>query len=518
MSRAIVLLTSLSLTALIFTSCAPGGDKTASGPTRTIAIVELLQESNSFSEVPTTEAMFRSTSLLRGAEIIPFSKKEKLELGGCIAAVEKHGRGEFEIVPILKARSMSGGPLERTLYENLKKEIVSGLGKMDRLDGIYLSLHGAMGVQGMRDPEGDLLSAIRSRVSATVPIGVTFDLHANITKKRMETATFVIGYRTNPHRDHYDVGYSAGEILMKTIRGEVKPVMAWRKMKLLKGGGINVDFLAPMRPIFKAMRKMEKDPRVLSVSDFPVHIWLDDPELGWSTVAVTDGDPALAGKLADEIADKNWEVRDAPHPRRSTPREAIAIARSKKVARMLGTVVFCDTSDAVGTGTPGENTWILKSLVEEAPDLVSYVPVRDGEAAASVYAKELNENTSVSVGGKLDKIYNRPFVFTGTLIHKSEGRLGKTVILRDRGVHLIITEHPDSTPRPSYFTDLGLSLWKADIVVVKNLFPFRFFYLLYNRKTVNVMTPGLSNVDVFSLDYRSIPRPIYPLDKIDTWR
>jgi hypothetical protein len=55
-------------------------------------------------------------------------------------------------------------------------------------------------------------------------------------------------------------------------------------------------------------------------------------------------------------------------------------------------------------------------------------------------------------------------------------------------------------------------------VVVKNLFPFRFFYLLYNRKTVNVMTPGLSNVDVFSLDYRSIPRPIYPLDKIDTWR
>ncbi|MCU0845019.1 MAG: M81 family metallopeptidase [Spirochaetes bacterium] len=518
MRRILVLLVSLSLTALSLPSCAPQKEEASRGPVKTIAIVELLQESNSFSSVPTTEAMFRSTSLLRGANIIPFSKKEKLELGGCIAAIEKLGRGEFEIVPVLKARSMSGGPLERALYDSLKKEIVSGLKKIDRLDGVYLSLHGAMGVQGLRDPEGDLLAAIRSEVSATVPVGVTFDLHANITQKRMKMATFIIGYRTNPHRDHYDVGYSAGEIIMKTIRKEVKPVMAWRKMKLLKGGGMNVDFLSPMRPIFKAMRKMEKDPRILSVSNFPVHIWLDDPELGWSTVAVTDGDRALAEKLADKIAEMNWEVRDAPHPHGSTPREAIAIARSKNIARMLGTVVFCDASDAVGTGTPGESTWILKSLVEEAADLVSYVPVRDGEAAARAYAKELNENISVSVGGKLDKTYNRPFVFTGILVHKSEGRLGKTVILRDRGVHLIITEQPDSTPRPSYFTDLGLSLWKADIVVVKNLFPFRFFYLLYNRKTVNVMTPGLSNVDVFSLDYRVIPRPIYPLDKIDSWR
>ena len=408
MHRALLLATSLFLTALILPACAPRQEEASRGPVKTIAIVELLQETNSFSQVPTTEAMFRSTSLLRGADIIPFSKKEKLELGGCIAAVEKLGRGEFKIVPVLKARSMSGGPLERALYESLKKEIISGLKKTDHLDGIYLALHGAMGVLGMRDPEGDLLAAIRREISATVPIGVTFDLHANLTCKRMEAATFVIGYRTNPHRDHYDVGYSAGEILMKTINGEVKPVMAWRKMRLLKGGGMNVDFLAPMRSVFKAMRKMEKDARVLSVSDFPVHIWLDDPELGWSTVAVTDGDRALAEKLAEEIADRNWEVRDAPHPHGSTAEEAIAIARSKNIARKLGTVVFCDASDAVGTGTPGESTWILKSLVEGAADLVSYVPVRDAEAASRAYSKELNESVTVTVGGKLDRYLQPP--------------------------------------------------------------------------------------------------------------
>jgi len=85
-------------------------------------------------------------------------------------------------------------------------------------------------------------------------------------------------------------------------------------------------------------------------------------------------------------------------------------------------------------------------------------------------------------------------------------------------IHLIVSELADSLRSPSYFKNLGLSLWKADVVTVKNLFPFRYNYLLYNRKTVNVITPGVTNVDVFKLKYTRIPRPIYPLDSIDTWR
>ena len=34
------------------------------------------------------------------------------------------------------------------------------------------------------------------------------------------------------------------------------------------GGGMTLDFLAPMRAVFKRMRQMEKDPRVLDVSSF----------------------------------------------------------------------------------------------------------------------------------------------------------------------------------------------------------------------------------------------------------
>ncbi len=519
MMKTMVVLTALAAGALLITlGCAKEEPSTAK-PKYRLAMAEIHQETHSFSPVITTEENFKTESpLLYGNEMIPYGKKEKMQLGGFIAAVEKHGRGEFEIIPILKARSVSGGPVDRGLYERLKRDLIAGLKKAGRLDGIYLSLHGAMGVVGMRDPEGDILEAIRREVSATVPVGISHDLHANVTKKRARLATFIVGYHTNPHRDFSRVGNKSGEILVKTARGEVKPVMAVRKMKLLKGGGMNVDFLSPMRQIFRRMKKMEKEPGVLSVSNFMVHIYLDDPELGWSTVAVTDGDRAKAEKLAEEIADLDWSVRDVPHPKASTPEEAVAIAKNARLARLFGTVVFCDVSDTVGTGAPGENTWLLKALLEGAPELVSYVPVRDAGAAAQAFKANLNDTVALTVGGKLEKVYNRPLAFVGELIYKKEGRLGKTVILRHKGVHLILTEMPDSTRKPDYFTDLGLSVWKADVVVVKNLFPFRFFFILQNRKTVNVASPGISNVDPFALKYTKIPRPIYPLDKIADWR
>ncbi len=503
--------------AAVWAGCGKGREGGSKARKR-IALVELMQETNSLSEVLTTERNFKQFGLRYGKDIIPFAKKERWMCGGFIAAVDKLGGGSVEIVPVIKAHAGAGGPVEKALYERFRKEIVETLKSSGKLDGVYLSLHGAMGVTGMRDPEGDLLRAIREVLGTSIPIGVSHDLHANITAERARLAAFIVGFHTNPHRDFYDVGYKCGDLMVKTVYGEIHPVMAFRKMRLLKGGGMCIDFLSPMRQIFKKMKKMEKQDKVLSVSNFMVHLWLDDPELGWSTIAVTDGDPQLAGKLADEIADMDWAERDAKHPKGYTASEAVKVARDAVIARMFGTVVFCDASDAVGTGAPGENVWILKSLLSDGADMVSYVPFRDAESATYAYGKNPHDTVTVTLGQKLEKKFNTRLRYTGELIYKSEGRLGKTVILKDRGIHLIITELPDSTQRTSYFTDLGLSLWKADIVVVKNLFPFRFFYLRYNRKTVDVITPGTSNVDVFSLKYTKIPRPIYPLDKIDSWR
>jgi microcystin degradation protein MlrC len=484
-----------------------------------IAIVELQQETNSFSPVPTTWQDFKSLALFYGDELLTVGRTYKRQVDGFLTAVEKYGNGQIEAVPIIAAWATSGGPILRKVYENFKREILEALALHPDLSAIYLSMHGAMGVEGMRDPESDMLTALRELVGYEMPIGVSFDLHANITKETVRLSTFITAYCTNPHRDHAKVGLKTGKILIDTVLGKVKPVMAFRKMRLLKGGGYTIDFLAPMRGIFRRMKAMERQPGVLSVSNFMVHIWLDDPELGWSTVAITDGNRPLAEKLADEIAELNWSVRDRKHPEPVPPEKAVEIVRKSWLSRRLGTTIFCDVSDIVAAGAPGENTWILRTILERSPDLISYVPVKDEEAAQMAFHAQVGETLQLRIGGKIDLVYNHTLPFSGVLLFKQDlQETGKTVVVRHRGVHLILTERPTPAFFPRFFKSLGLSLWKADIRVVKNLFPFRYFYLLYNRKTVNVISAGTTSIDVFQLQYRDIPRPIYPLDPIESWR
>lgn len=502
----------------VFSSCSPSGDSKAPTDPKTILFAEFMHEVNSFSPVITTETDFKADHLFYGDDVIASALEEDKQLAGFLEAVEKSGGGRIKAIPIVQAKSMSGGPVDSLFYSKIKGLILEAVMKQEGVDGIYLSLHGAMGVQGMFDPEGDLIRSLRDLTGPETVIAVTFDLHANVTERRAENADIIVGYHTNPHRDHFKTAFRAGDLLIRTVLGEIDPVMVVNKMKLLKGGGINIDFLPPFRKIFAAMKKMEKQEDVLSVSFFPVHIWIDEPELGYSTVGITDGNRALAASLADEISELAWAVRDVPQPEGNTPEEAVAIAREKKIARALGTIVICDVSDAVGTGTPGESTWILRALVEHGSDLISYIALRDGEAASQAWEQKVGDEITVTVGGKIDTVYNASFTFTGVVDMKQETSYGKTVIIKHQGIHLILSELPMASRTPADFKELGLSIWKADIVVVKNLFPFRYNFLLYNRKTVNVISPGLSNTDPFALNYVNIPRPVYPLDRIDSWR
>jgi len=502
----------------LLSSCSPSGDQKEISDPKTIMFAEFMHEVNSFSPVLTTEVNFKADHLFYGDDVLASAVEENKQLAGFLSAVEKSGRGRIQAIPIVHAKSMSGGPVDSLFYAKIKNLIIDEVRSRERIDGIYLSLHGAMGVQGMFDPEGDLITSLRESVGPDVPIAVTFDLHANVTQRRAENADIIVGYHTNPHRDHFKTAFRAGDLLIRTMLGEIEPVMVVNKMKLLKGGGINIDFLPPFRKIFAEMKKMERQEDVLSVSFFPVHIWIDEPELGYSTVGITDGKPDLAASLADEISEMAWAVRDVPQPQGNSPEEAVAIARGKKIARALGTLVFCDVSDAVGTGTPGESTWILKALAEQGSEMTSYITLRDEEAAREAWNNNVGDEVTLTVGGNIDTVYNQPFTYTGIVTLKQETSFGKTVIVKHNGIHLILSELPMASRKPSDFRELGLSIWKADIVVVKNLFPFRYNYLLYNRKTVNVISPGLSNTDPFALNYDNIPRPIYPLDRIDSWK
>jgi microcystin degradation protein MlrC len=332
----------------------------------------------------------------------------------------------------------------------------------------------------------------------------------------MAASEIPVAYWTNPHRDHASTGHRAGSLLIRTLRGEIRPTSAWRSLPMLLGGGTTLDVLPPMLGVFAKMRWNVLRRRALSMSAFTCHLWNDDPDLGWSAVALTDGDRATAEALADELAEQLWATRHHAPPRFPSIDEAIAEARGARLARKAGVVVMCDASDVVSAGAPGENTRILAGLLA-AGDLRSLVPLRDPAIVDALWDRAVGSKVKITVGGKLDPTRNSGLEIEGTLARTQRMAGYQRMAVVDAGpVTLVLTEGPAFVIKPSFYGDLGLSVWGADVVVVKNFFPFRLFFAPMARKTIYVRTEGVTDFDAaYALSFRDA---MHPRDPVDDWR
>jgi microcystin degradation protein MlrC len=488
-----------------------------------IAFARIAQESNALSPVATQLVDFESAHYLegdallaaatRGPEVAGFFKRA--ELAGFIRAARAR-KADVEPVPILSAWAASGGPLDRGCFEALEARLVDGLRSAGRLDALYLCLHGAMGVLGVPDPESRLLAAARS-VIGNAPLVVSHDLHGNLTRERVARADAIVAYHTNPHRDHARTGRKAGDLVIGTTLGELHPQMAWRSLPMLLGGGTTIDFLSPMRPIFSRMKRAESRREVLAASTFMVHPWNDDPALGWSTLCVSDRDARAADRLADELAELCWAARDRLPPEFATAADAIDAARGATLRRKLGCVVMADASDVVSAGAPGDSTHLVRALLERGAGMLTYAAMRDPRAIAQFWPREPGDVIATQLGGSLDPSRSSPLAVRATIAGKYQrAGFGRTLVLAIDHVRLVVTDGPAMVMRPSFYTEVGLDPWRADIVVVKNFFPFLMFFLPYNRKTIFVRTNGATDFDAaFGLHFDG---PMHPRDRVDGWR
>ena len=124
-------------------------------------------------------------------------------------------------------------------------------------DAALLDLHGAMVAETHADGEGSLLERIRA-VAPDLPIAVTCDLHANLTERMVRNCTALIGYKTYPHVDMHEVGEQVGRILLRAMRGEIRPAMGWARRPLLAQTLRMGTDDEPMRSLIAAARAEER--------------------------------------------------------------------------------------------------------------------------------------------------------------------------------------------------------------------------------------------------------------------
>ena len=190
-----------------------------------VLVAMMKHETNTFSPVPTDWARFEAWSGYLGADALrAYAGTDALR---CLSHA-MHARGHDVVTPIA-AEAMPSGKVSVKLV--MVGKILEAV--QDGVDAALLDLHGAMVSEATDDGEGTLLQRMRE-VAPDLPIGVTYDLHTNLTEKMVGNATCLIGYKTYPHVDMHAVGTQIGNILLDVTEGNrAAPVMAWGQPPLL---------------------------------------------------------------------------------------------------------------------------------------------------------------------------------------------------------------------------------------------------------------------------------------------
>ena len=140
---------------------------------------------------------------------------------------KRAARDGFTLVEGTATWAEPGGLLQRQTYEDLRDQILGELRAALPVDAVILGLHGAMVAQGYEDCEGDLLERVRAIVGPDVLIAAELDPHStHLTPRRVANADILAAFLEFPHTDFYERGEHVVDLALRTLKGEIRPVMA----------------------------------------------------------------------------------------------------------------------------------------------------------------------------------------------------------------------------------------------------------------------------------------------------
>ena len=185
-----------------------------------IAVGGFLHESHSFAPLPTRYADFVQPGgfppLTAGPGLFDAVRTTSVPLAGAIEVGEAQG---VALVPLAWCFASPAGPVEDEAFERIAALICAGLSNaLDEgpLDGVYLDLHGAAVAVSFPDAEGELLRRVRAIVGA-IPLTISLDPHANLTRHMVGQVDALVPFRTYPHIDMRAAGAQAMRLLITRI-------------------------------------------------------------------------------------------------------------------------------------------------------------------------------------------------------------------------------------------------------------------------------------------------------------
>ncbi|WP_112324335.1 M81 family metallopeptidase [Oceanibium sediminis] len=478
-----------------------------------ILMLDCKQEISSFNPLPSEYGNFH---ISHGDELLAH-RGLNTEIGGALSVFD--AAGEIEVVPTIAARAGSAGLLSAKGWAQLSDEILTAVAdRINTVDAVYASLHGAMGADGELDPEGHLLTEIRRMLGPDRRLVISLDLHGICTDRMLRQIDGLTLYHTYPHVDFADTGTRAARLLLKLMDSQARPVISRVVVPALVRGNELITAMGCYGDLIRECQRLERDGTALAAGIMIGNPFTDVPELCTQVLVMTEADADVAKEESLRLAKEFWPKRHLMQANLIELPRAIAQART-----MTGPLLFTDAADATSSGATGDSNLILKALHEADHPGRVLAQIVDPEAAAAAHKAGVGATVNVTLGGAIDPDRFPPMPVTAqvALLSDGEARLetmgtpleaGPSAVLRFGNFTVVVLSRSVSLFDRALYYSNGCNPRDFDLIVLKSPHAEFHMYDAWVEKNFNIDVPGATSANLPTLGHTICARPMYPLD------
>lgn len=488
---------------------------------RRLAVARFWYEGNAFSPLPCRQADFERREWAAGESALDAARGTATELGAVAAFAED--RPDWQVVVLRCASAVPGGPIDDAVFRAFFDEVMEALRTQGPWDAVYLSLHGAAITSRRQAPDLEFVRAVREALPG-VPLGASFDLHANLSPQLGPLLDYASGYKTYPHIDMREAAQRVLQGLSDIVeRGRRSRVTVARPGLVLPSFNMRTD-AGPMRTL-QELAAAQAGGAILEASVFGGFPYADTPDTGAAVVVVSDARADGEGEAARRACEVLLVAlrEHAPAFTASLPAPAQGLAQALAVAaRTPGLVAVTDPGDNPLSGGACDTPGLFSALLQARPSVptvfasfadVPAVRLAHEVGVGGVCALALGARWSdrfgapVAVKVRVERLTDGVFVNSGPMETGMVTRCGRTALLTVLGQHdvrVIVTEAVAPANDPAFFALHGIDLDALRLLCVKAKNHFRAAFLPRCAAIIDVDAPGPASLDLRLLPFRHV--------------
>lgn len=516
-------------------------------------------ETNTYVQKGTKASFSRTT----GQENIDQNRGNNTVFGAYIEYCDQHG------IEIVSGPSYMGNPCGLLIHEDyqaMRADIMDAAKNSGEIDLLMLNFHGAACVEGVADPELDIVTGLKEIVGDQVKVlALGMDLHGKCSDGFDKACDLISAVHTYPHIDYYERATENLTLLPDLLDGSIKPTRHVEFLPLIFGPcttmeGLGADILAKLKSV------MAK-PEILDISYMHGFPYADHEFTGGYIMVTTDNDMAMAKAEAVDFAEWVWAQREALNvplmdtetavqkvvhalqtvedykPRNKIDLDRLAhdetyqdqlIEEAKEISWGFipdwnhKPIVVNDTGDNPGGGTDACGTHVLRRFMEENIDRVAFIGLTDPKVAKQAHEAGVGAVIDIELGGKglsgleIDgepikakayvKMLADGHTMNRTVIAGLRWDIGLTATLIIGSMTLTVNSVPWQGFDNAQTLIGGIDPKDYRVVIVKSSAHFRAYFTQIASQIITADGPGGTTTIVTNFKPVHLRGPVYPWD------